>query len=211
MIAQGFVRNYSGLMATRVFLGLTEGGYFPGANFYITQFYRRDECGTRMASWFAAASLAGAFGGVIARGIAEMDGLGGLGAWRWIFIIEGLLSLVVSAVVFAVLQDFPQNEPKFLTAAENAEVLRRLREDSGENIEESEGFEKRFLFEALSDWKIWAHMGIYLAVFCSLYSLSLFSPTIIRGMNLREILRAKILLTLRNPWKAWDLPRTVLS
>jgi MFS family permease len=72
MICQGFVKNYSGLMATRVFLGVFEGGLFPGVNYYITQWYVRNECGFRMALFFSAATLAGAFGGILARGIAEM-------------------------------------------------------------------------------------------------------------------------------------------
>jgi MFS family permease len=81
MIGQGFVKGYSGLMATRVFLGVFEGGLFPGVNYYITQWYCRHECGFRMALFFSAATLAGAFGGVLARGIAEMNGVGGIAAW----------------------------------------------------------------------------------------------------------------------------------
>ena len=73
MIGQGFVKNYAGLMSTRVFLGLCEGGLFPGVNYYITQWYCRHETGFRMALFFSAATLAGAFGGILARGIAEMS------------------------------------------------------------------------------------------------------------------------------------------
>lgn len=80
MVCQGFVSNYSGLMTTRVFLGVFEGGLFPGVNFYITQWYVRSECGFRMALFFSAATLAGAFGGILARGIAEMSGVGGKSA-----------------------------------------------------------------------------------------------------------------------------------
>jgi uncharacterized membrane protein len=48
-----------------------------------------------MAIFFSAATAAGAFGGLLARGIVEMDGLGGRAGWAWIFIIEGLLTFVV--------------------------------------------------------------------------------------------------------------------
>lgn len=107
MICQGFVSNYSGLMATRSFLGAFEGGLFPGVNYYITQWYVRHECGFRMALFFSAATLAGAFGGILARGIAEMDGVGGKAAWSWIFILEGLLSIVVSIVAYWCIYDYP--------------------------------------------------------------------------------------------------------
>jgi MFS family permease len=108
MIGQGFVKSYSGLMATRVFLGMFEGGLFPGVNYYITQWYARNECGFRMAMFFSAATLAGAFGGILARGIAEMDGVGGKAAWAWIFILEGLLSIVVSCVAYWCIYDYPE-------------------------------------------------------------------------------------------------------
>jgi MFS family permease len=107
MICQGFVKNYSGLMATRVFLGVFEGGLFPGVNYYITQWYCRHECGFRMALFFSAATLAGAFGGILARGIAEMNGVGGKPAWAWIFILEGLLSIVVSFAAYWAINDYP--------------------------------------------------------------------------------------------------------
>lgn len=107
MICQGFVKNYSGLMATRVFLGVFEGGLFPGVNYYITSWYCRHECGFRMALFFSAATLAGAFGGILARGIAEMHGVGGKSAWAWIFILEGLLSILVSFIAYWVINDYP--------------------------------------------------------------------------------------------------------
>jgi MFS family permease len=72
----GLVTNYGGLLAARMALGVAEGGLFPGVTFYITLWYRRHECGLRMAIFFSAATLAGAFGGLLARGIAEMEGVG---------------------------------------------------------------------------------------------------------------------------------------
>lgn len=94
-------------MATRALLGAFEGGFFPGINFYITQWYPRNECGVRMAIIFSCATLAGAFGGILARGIAEMSGVGGLPAWSWIFIIEGLASVVVSVLAYFAIYGYP--------------------------------------------------------------------------------------------------------
>ncbi len=81
MICMGFVQNFGGLIATRVFLGIAEGGLFPGVTYYITMWYRRHECGFRMALFFSAATAAGAFGGLLARGIMEMGGIGGYAGW----------------------------------------------------------------------------------------------------------------------------------
>ncbi|KAF1954542.1 high-affinity nicotinic acid transporter [Byssothecium circinans] len=179
MIGQGFVKNYSGLMAARVFLGVFEGGLFPGVNYYITQWYARHECGFRMAMFFSAATLAGAFGGVLARGIAEMSGVGGLAAWSWIFVLEGLLSIIVSVVAYWCIYDYPATA-SFLTSTERTEVERRLQADSGHL---SNDFDLKYVRQALTDWKIYIHMLICMAGFCPIYSFSLFLPTIIKNMG----------------------------
>jgi len=57
--------------------------------------YRRHECGLRMAIFFSAATAAGAFGGLLARGIMEMRGVAGLSGWNWIFILEGIITIIV--------------------------------------------------------------------------------------------------------------------
>lgn len=84
MITMGFVHNYQGLMACRVFLGISEGGLFPGICFLITVWYPRHETGLRIAIFFSATTTAGAFGELLARGISEMAGVGGKGGWAWV-------------------------------------------------------------------------------------------------------------------------------
>ncbi|KAL3427527.1 high-affinity nicotinic acid transporter [Phlyctema vagabunda] len=179
MICQGFVKNYSGLLATRIFLGLFEGGLFPGVNYYITQWYRRHECGFRMAVFFSAATLAGAFGGILARGISEMEGVGGIAAWAWIFILEGIATLLVAFTAPWIINDYPSTA-KFLSQAERDEVERRLKADHNSLSNE---YNTKYVFDALKDWKIYIHMLICMAGFCPIYSISLFLPTIIRNMG----------------------------
>lgn len=89
MIGMGFVHNFRDLLITRIFLGATEAGLFPGVSFFLTQWYRRYEINFRIALFFSAATAAGAFGGLLARLINLMDGVGGYQGWRWIFILEG--------------------------------------------------------------------------------------------------------------------------
>jgi hypothetical protein len=57
--------------------------------------YQRHECGLRMALFFSAATAAGAFGGLAARGIMMLDQKQGIAAWAWIFIIEGAVTVVI--------------------------------------------------------------------------------------------------------------------
>lgn len=103
----GLVTSFKGLLICRMALGIAEGGLFPGCTYYITLWYRRHECGFRMAVFFSAATLAGAFGGLLARGIAMMDGVGGKAGWAWIFILEGLLTLFVAISAWWAIYDYP--------------------------------------------------------------------------------------------------------
>ncbi|KAL4986725.1 major facilitator superfamily domain-containing protein [Aspergillus falconensis] len=175
----GLVKNYAGLLAARAALGIAEGGLFPGVTFYITMWYKRHECGLRMAIFFSAATAAGAFGGLLARGIGEMDGIGGKGGWAWIFIIEGILTFVIAIASFYVMNDYPSTA-KFLSAAEKAEVQRRLEEDRSSLADE---YNMKFFWDAVKDWKIWVHMFVTVGVYTPLYSFSLFLPTIVSSLG----------------------------
>jgi MFS family permease len=110
-ICQGLVKNYSGLLATRFFLGLFETGMFPGcelslydhvcldltsiAGFYlIGMWYRRHESQRRYSFFFSSTTLAGAFGGLLASAIGKMDGMRGYAGWRWIFVSDSQANLV---------------------------------------------------------------------------------------------------------------------
>ncbi|CEL56158.1 putative transporter C1002,16c OS=Schizosaccharomyces pombe (strain 972 / ATCC 24843) GN=SPAC1002.16c PE=3 SV=1 [Rhizoctonia solani AG-1 IB] len=153
MTLMGLVKNYTGLMIARAFLGIAEGGLFPGIAFYITLWYPRSETGSRMAIYYAAATVAGAFGGLLARGISEMRGVGGLEGWSWIFILEGLLTIIIAAAAYFFIPDDPSTA-KFLTPAERDEVVRRLDDD---NCHLSRANDIEFFWDAVKDWKTYAY------------------------------------------------------
>lgn len=90
----GITQNYAGLIVCRLFLGLVEGGLFPGMAIYLTFFYTKRELALRIGYLFVSAALAGACGGLLAYGIGYMDGVAGQRGWRWIMIIVCLLGRV---------------------------------------------------------------------------------------------------------------------
>ncbi|KAJ3543629.1 hypothetical protein NM208_g3472 [Fusarium decemcellulare] len=179
MTLMGIVNSYAGLLAARMALGLAEGGLFPGVTYYITLWYKRHECGFRIAIFFSAATAAGAFGGLLARGIVEMAGIAGLNGWAWIFILEGLLTVVIALYAYYGLHDYPETA-SFLSPDEREEVVRRLQDDSSVLSNE---LRAKFVKDALGDWKIWIHMFITIGIFLPVYSVSIFLPTIIRSMG----------------------------
>lgn len=181
MLGMGFVYNWSGLMAARWFLGVTEAGLFPGVNYYLSCWYKRKEFGVRAAIFFSAAAAAGSFGGLLAAAIQNMDGLANIAGWQWIFIVEGAATIVVGILSFWMVHDFP-DEAKFLSPEDRARVILRLREDRQSSAEHEE-FKMKYVWDALSDWKTYAGMLIYMGPLMPLYSFSLFLPTIIQNMS----------------------------
>lgn len=89
-----------------------------------------------------------------------MDGVGGLGGWRWIFILEGILTVVVGVFMPWALPDSPATA-SFLTDAEKQLVSSRLLQDMGSGAGHKEKFQWKYLFAALTDWKIYLAVIIY--------------------------------------------------
>ncbi|KAG8737472.1 hypothetical protein FRC10_008156 [Ceratobasidium sp. 414] len=125
------------------------------------------------------ATVAGAFGGLLARGITEMKGVGGLKGWAWIFILEGLLTVVVASIAYFFVPDHPTTA-KFLTPKEQTQLICRLQNDNGGLSQE---FEMCYVWDAVKDWKTYAYMLIFVACTTPTYSMSLFLPTIIKNMG----------------------------
>ena len=113
-------------MAARFFLGVAEAGLFPGINYYLSCWYKRNEFGIRAAIFFSAAAVSGSFGGLLAAAIGKMGGVGGKAGWAWIFILEGLATILAGIASFKLVFDFP-DEALFLSDADRQRVIRRLK------------------------------------------------------------------------------------
>ncbi|KAF2224852.1 major facilitator superfamily domain-containing protein [Elsinoe ampelina] len=191
MTLMGIVRNYTGLLIARIFLGIAEAGLFPGVAYFLTMWYCRFEVQTRQALFFSAASIAGAFSGLLAYGISFMDGVGNLEGWRWIFILEGIATVLVAFIAFYTLYDYPQTAP-FLTIEERIFIVHRLnfdgqdvKTDSHHRVVQSNKFGWHYVRQAFSDPQIFLNIIVYWGYVCPLYGISLFLPTIIRELGHR--------------------------
>ncbi|KAJ5159419.1 uncharacterized protein N7482_006423 [Penicillium canariense] len=176
----GVVQNYSGFLASRFFLGVAESGLFPGVVFYLSMWYKRNEQHYRVALFFSAASLAGAFGGILAWGIGHMGGVGGYGGWRWIFILEGLLTIMVSVIAYFWVYNYPATA-QFLSKEEREFIQFRLRNDNDSTRDET--FSWSAVLDAFKDPKVWLYGLGFHTLSLPLYTLSLFLPTIINELG----------------------------
>ncbi|OJD10546.1 hypothetical protein ACJ73_09761, partial [Blastomyces percursus] len=129
-LCQGLVQNYAGLLVTRFLLGVFETGMFPGCFYLLGMWYQRTEAQKRFSFFFSSTTLAGAFGGMLASAIGKMDGMRGYLGWRWIFILEGLLTCVVSFAFFFMIPDFPE-DVKWLNKEERSFIRAKLAKDVG--------------------------------------------------------------------------------
>ncbi|OJJ95074.1 hypothetical protein ASPACDRAFT_36930 [Aspergillus aculeatus ATCC 16872] len=185
MTLTGVVSSYHGLLIARLFLGITEAGLYPGVAYYITMWYSRHEAQLRQAIFFSAASFAGAFSGILAFAIGKMDGVGGYSGWRWIFIIEGIATVVVAVGAYFLLYDYPDTA-SFLTNEERAWILYRLQlqwSDNGNVVPDTIEFRWKYVWDAVCDWQVYLGILIYLAMVCPLYGISFFLPTIIKDLG----------------------------
>ena len=125
--------TYGGLIAIRFFLGFVEAAYFPGCLFFLSSWYTRKELGFRTALLYSGSLLSGAFSGLISAGITNgLDGAKGLRAWRWLFIIEGVITIFIAFIAVFALPDFPRTTT-WLTESERQLAVWRLDEDIGED------------------------------------------------------------------------------
>lgn len=101
--------DFKGLLLTRFFLGVTEAPFYPGALYLLSIFYTKSELATRISILFSANICGTAFAGLIAIGVYEMSGIAGLSGWRWLFILQGILTFIVSILAAFILPDEPLN------------------------------------------------------------------------------------------------------
>lgn len=175
----GAIHNFAALVVIRFLLGAFEAGLFPGMIYCLTFWYKQDERALRAALILACATLGGAFGGAIAYGVGHMNGLRGLEAWRWLFIIEGAPSCACAILVFFLYPDFPETA-KWLSALEREVAVERIKGVS------SLGHAKITWKEAkdtLMDWRLYLHYLVYISISVPFSSISLFSPTIVSGLG----------------------------
>ncbi|KDQ64290.1 hypothetical protein JAAARDRAFT_683372 [Jaapia argillacea MUCL 33604] len=152
----GVTHNFVGALLTRFFLGFVEAAFFPGALFLISKWYKRSEIGYRTAILYCGNIISNAFGSLLASGIlGGMQGRMGHAAWRWLFYIEGSLTVFVAICAIFILPDFPSTT-KWLTDDERRLAMKRLEEDAGVGDQgETEHGAMNGLWLAITDWKVW--------------------------------------------------------
>jgi MFS family permease len=156
MIGMGFVKTFETMAAMRIILGILEAGFFPSCVYLLSTWYTRFDIGKRYSVFYILGSLASACAGILAYGLMQLKGREGLNGWRWIFIIEGALTVFLGIVAYWALVDFPDlahTSWKFLNEREAKFIIDAVNRDRGDAKPEPWNL-KKFLRGGL-DIKIW--------------------------------------------------------
>ncbi|CAI6337172.1 unnamed protein product [Periconia digitata] len=183
MIGQGFTKHWIALAICRVLLGAFEAGFFPGCVYLITCWYKRFEVQKRLGGFYLVSVGIGGIANILAYGLMQMEGVGNLRGWRWIFIIEGILTCLLAIASYFIILDFPDKAEKigFLTHSEAACVLQRIEDDRGDSVSDPLTWAK--FVHHLRDLKLWAFATLFMSTTMPAYAFSYFLPVILVGMG----------------------------
>ncbi|EGG04244.1 uncharacterized protein MELLADRAFT_37526, partial [Melampsora larici-populina 98AG31] len=177
------VKTKEQLIGVRFVLGFMESGFFPGILFLLSSWYRRRELAKRLGIIFTASIMAGAFGGLLSGGvITGMDEVRGIRGWRWLFIIEGAITMLASIVVIFFMPDWPSNT-KWLTAEQRALATARIAADRPARAHSTLNLTHLQAFKAtVTDWRVYLFCLMDLMI-TSGTTISYFIPTITRTLG----------------------------
>ncbi|KAG4426706.1 hypothetical protein IFR04_000137 [Cadophora malorum] len=179
------VQNFTGLVLVRFFLGFVEAPYFPGALFLLSSWYTREELALRTSILYAGSLLSGGFGGLIGAGVESgLDGSMGLESWRWLFIIEGSITIFIAFCAIFVIPDFPHTTA-WLSPEERALATKRLQDTSG-----SHDTERGSIFSgvrmAVLDYKAWL-LALVIIAKTSAGAVTSFIPTLVKTFGYTKV------------------------
>jgi len=175
-----FIQTPQQFYVARFLLGVFEAGFFPGIVLYLTFWYPTARRGQIVGLFMSAIAVAGIIGGPLSGWImTNMHGHAGWSGWQWMFLIEGVPSVVLGLLVLVVLSNRPA-DAKWLTAQERAFVERDV-EASMQVAHREHSFGK-----ALKDPKTYVLSLVYFGLAIGVYALSFWMPTLIRSFGVSD-------------------------
>ena len=200
--AMMFVEGATSFYVLRFLLGLAEAGFFPGIIYYLTRWYPADRRGRATSLFLTAVALAGVIGGPLSGWILrDTNGVAGLAGWQWMFLIEGIPSIITGFFLLRYLDDKVE-DAKWLTDAEKREVIALLQKEAGTKTHSATG-------KAFASGRTWLLSAIYFLFVFSLYGISFWLPTIIKAAGVKDSLDIGLLSAL--PWAAGVIAMVLLA
>ncbi|KEF58853.1 uncharacterized protein A1O9_03696 [Exophiala aquamarina CBS 119918] len=186
-----WLKNYASVLVIRFLIGVSRQASILVPMHTLEM--RQEERSVRIAFFSASTTLAGAFGGCVAYGVGFINGHSGLKGWQWLFVIEGLITILSTLILIVYLPDYPSTA-KWLTEEERELVQQGLEEQNSSFTREPAS--RREILQALSPRMVVHYVAFFLDVIV-FASLSYFSPTIVNGLGYASV---KAQLMTVPPW-----------
>lgn len=158
-------------------------GFFPGAIYLCSYWYMPKDLASRISYFYCASALSGAFSGLLAAAIAEMDGVGGYEGWRWIFLLEGLATVVLGIACFFLLIDTPALSKRWLEPDEIRYLELSMFIKQGGGFQEENSVKWKDIKMVLTNWRIYVQAYFLLCQSALSYGIKFTLPTITKAMG----------------------------
>ncbi|MET8745057.1 MFS transporter [Streptomyces sp. NPDC004728] len=177
-VAMMFVKTPAMFYALRFLLGVFEAGFYPGIILFLTYWFPHSRRSKAFGMFMSASAFAGVLGGPLAGWImTSFEGVADLAGWQWVFVIEGIPSVVAGLVTYFYLCDKPA-EAKWLTGRQKEIVLADIaREDA------ALGHREHSMLATLKQGRIWQFIAIYFCIVVANSAQTFFGPTIIKEVG----------------------------
>ncbi|KAM7204282.1 general substrate transporter [Naviculisporaceae sp. PSN 640] len=195
LIGMGFAQDWKLLAGLRVVLGVLEAGFFPSCVYLLSTWYTRFEVGKRNSVFYMVGCVASAFAGILAYGIMQMAGIANLNGWQWIFIVQGLITVVLAVAGYWLLVDFPDSKRAtwaFLAEKDRQWICARVEADRGDV--KTPPFDLKTYLKVGMDLKVWAYAMIFFNTTTVTYALAYFLPLILNGNMGFSVAQAQCLI-----------------
>lgn len=178
--AMTFVQGPASFYILRFLLGAAEAGFFPGIILYLSYWFPAGRRAAVTALFMAAAPISVALGSPISGALLEMDGVGGLHGWQWMFLVEAVPALVLGVVVLFYMTDRPE-KAKWLDPEERDWLAATM---SAERAAKDKAGASHSILKGMTDPRVLALSLVYFGTSAGLYTLGIWAPQMIHGFGL---------------------------
>ncbi|KIK66417.1 hypothetical protein GYMLUDRAFT_193056 [Collybiopsis luxurians FD-317 M1] len=189
-MSHALIKDRRGYLTVRSMIAITEGGVIPATLIYLGSFYRGTELATRLAWFWGVQTIASAVSGLMASGLLQLRGVSGLEGWKWLFLIDGIITIVVSLLTWFYL---PRNatrtnggirgwKPWFSEREVRIAVTRIVRDDPSKRV-----YEQRVhwgdIKDTSTDLGLWGHLLITIISLTPTNPLQIYLPSVIKSFD----------------------------
>jgi MFS transporter, ACS family, tartrate transporter len=175
--AMMLIRGRMSFYTLRFLLGAAEAGFFPGMIFNLNHWFPAAERARAVSRFMVAIPVAGVLGGVLAGALLGFDGKLGIAGWQWLFLLEGLPSIILGILVWFVLPDRPENA-EWLDENQRAILLTILDAEQA-SVETSHG--RMSLRQALVHLSLWQLALLWFLIAVCAYTFGFWAPQILKA------------------------------